>query len=157
MTITKEQIARLRELEKAATKGPWGYEDGELYAGDESLPVIRYDLDLIVKSRNLLPALLDEVERLQEVEHKLSCVLVHGTGNALSKPEVSLDAMYRAIDDHTEELVNDAENLASQSCHQYGARVFDAVMKVCGYSDGVSVDAFHYLESQRARILGGGE
>jgi hypothetical protein len=77
----KDTIARLRELEAAATPGPWTtYHDWEAYgirAGLQTtvLQQTAYypsapgweDTQLIAEMRNALPALLDRLEKLEAV------------------------------------------------------------------------------------------
>lgn len=80
MTITPEEIARLRALEAKATPGPWQSVNQsyrmrvyEVFAGGTSVCHVtccedgmdEKDCELIATSRNALPGLLDEIERLQ--------------------------------------------------------------------------------------------
>lgn len=102
MTITPETIAELRRLEKVATKGPWeavergayGDFDGNsrvIIADDMRVGVIQTNgepdceanADLTVAARNALPALLDEVERLQKmITHETNMVMREQKANA---------------------------------------------------------------------------
>lgn len=84
MSITPEEIARLRALEAKATPGPW-----ENCAGVPVEFTIPADCHLIVKMRNALPALLDEVDRLraevirlQQHRTKLDCRYVGDYGDS---------------------------------------------------------------------------
>lgn len=151
MTITKEQIARLRELEEKATSKPWDHEEGELYAGSESLPVNRYDLDLIVESRNLLPALLDEIERLQDIDTKMQTVLFCTKGLDVFGEQEGIDEILAGLNEW-------ADKKALEKLESEGARVFDAVLsnllETCSTWGEPCV---RHLESQRERILGGVE
>lgn len=81
MTITPEEIARLRALEAKATPGPWKALNQsyrmrvyEVFAGGKNVCTAstccedgmdEKDCNLIASSRNALPRLLDEVERLR--------------------------------------------------------------------------------------------
>jgi len=76
VTITPEEIARLRALEAAATPRPWEqrHEDISVRDGDDYLTYggdlggAFYQADncaVAVAARNALPALLDEIERLR--------------------------------------------------------------------------------------------
>lgn len=84
--MTDEQIKRLRELEAKATKGPWVAKEpafapgikarvfGPTYKGkfegQETMAVP--DADFIAAARSAVPELLDEVERLEMENRKLS-------------------------------------------------------------------------------------
>lgn len=70
MTITREDIERLRALEKAAEVGPWTFLDGVIYTVEnEKWPMPKWmsedDAALIVEARNALPALLARIEELE--------------------------------------------------------------------------------------------
>ena len=89
--IMKETIARLRELEKNATKVPWGndiasHQDSGFYYVARAVGMEHFgnevgefkkvqglaqnDADLIAETRNALPRLLDYIDGLQEVIRK---------------------------------------------------------------------------------------
>lgn len=95
--VTTEQIQKLRELEKAASPGPWKSEypwcsdenqwagigpihtqpddEDELDPDSEAGKQASADMELIAESRNALPALLNEIERIREREAKLKGAL----------------------------------------------------------------------------------
>ena len=51
----------------------------------------------------------EELEREHyEITHKLECLLCHATGNRYSKSTYSLEFMCRMVDDHVEELIEEA-------------------------------------------------
>lgn len=74
-----EDLKRLRELAEAATPGPWTagrsahhlgwnlYRDGGIDVSEPSAGFDESDADFIAASREAVPALLDEVERLRGV------------------------------------------------------------------------------------------
>jgi len=96
--ITQETLDRLRELEAKATPGQWLFyvyrgEPGMGIIANDPLPIMvaqrvmhERDTDLIIESRNALPDLLAEIERLQalvkqyesEDEHEaMKCYVDH--------------------------------------------------------------------------------
>lgn len=76
--MTNDELKRLRELADAATPGPWrasgsivraGTAPGEgpiVHEGGRVTDASMANADLIAAARAALPALLDEIERLQE-------------------------------------------------------------------------------------------
>jgi hypothetical protein len=79
--LTNEQLAEIRERAEAATPGPWEKEFGygiKITAGktvvvDEDEGVVHYhDADLITHSREDIPKLLAEIERLKVYENILN-------------------------------------------------------------------------------------
>ena len=105
MTTTTEQRARLRELCEKATAWPWWNESCVIHAKapewtDEchrcvhpAHAELEDDADLIAESRNALPALLDDVERLMELLAKM-----RRTAIVLTHDDLSLCADYRESD-----------------------------------------------------------
>lgn len=131
MTITPEEIARLRALEAKATPGPWECanlgparnipaviqrEDDDwvpvAYFSDERGDGLaaepEHDGNLIVTARNALPDLLDEVERLNAYDRALSAVMPA----VLAKQKIERErdaelAELRAYRDRTEAALRD--------------------------------------------------
>lgn len=126
--ITTEQIAELRRLCEAATPGPWvrskyGFNilthDSELstctqrYTGDkkpteEEMAVMVANAAFIAAARTALPALLDEVERMQR-ERREDIALMEETLQAekigiarIEKAEAEAGAMREALAELTE-------------------------------------------------------
>jgi len=80
--MTRQDLIRLKELEKKATKGPWGTEfhdgdwgqaidskSGPVAYTEQRLPDVTgfmQNAELISESRNLLPALIQALEKSQE-------------------------------------------------------------------------------------------
>lgn len=101
--ITQETLNRLKELEAKATPGPWEpfteywcnpqgpdtrtgcgpiHQCYEYPGGIGQSPEAEADAAFIAESRNALPALLAEIERLRAVEAKLKEALeFYGEGN----------------------------------------------------------------------------
>lgn len=83
MSITKEQLAEWKALEAKATKGPWAItnliNDGntrlEIAFGDGS-PMGFYDAEFCCTARTAVPALIAEVERLQDALEQKTLELV---------------------------------------------------------------------------------
>lgn len=167
MTITKEQIARLRELDKAATQGEWFIQYCHIFGGelnDDSDPLADVaiaggdtptaqgsaDGEFICRSRNLLPALLDEVERLQDSDHKLKIVLFCTKGMHVFGEQEGIDEILAGLNEWADKKA--LKNLAIE-----GTRVFDAVISFLNSRQGVDKVVAQVIESQRERILGGGE
>lgn len=81
--MTQEELDRLRQLHEQASPGPWGWVIRQGLCGEYTSRIMRgpqtiigdgygaldgakeEDLDLLVEARNALPALLDEISRLQ--------------------------------------------------------------------------------------------
>lgn len=85
--ITQKELARLKELEKNATHGPWSCEwcnaDPDLgiiaYIDSKSSTVVDGDFDLskedaqfIAESRNILPKLIESFETLRDALEKIT-------------------------------------------------------------------------------------
>ena len=64
--MTPERIAELRRIEQAGTPGEWDAIGNMLYVGRVVVPMLGMvsDVALIAATRNALPELLDEIERL---------------------------------------------------------------------------------------------
>jgi len=78
---TDSTIDRLRELEKAATPGPWmtaGEEGNMVLAPEEAVAgwMVSDDAALIVESRNALPALLAVAEAASKADVRYPSILV---------------------------------------------------------------------------------
>lgn len=83
-TTIQETIARLRELDQQASPAPWSYnpwsansngevtqnitygwgEEEEILIGEVSYLLIESDAEMIAESRNAIPVLLAEIDRL---------------------------------------------------------------------------------------------
>lgn len=83
-TDIQETIDRLRELDRTASPVPWSYnpwsanssgevtqnitygwgEDEEILIGEVSYLLTEHDAEMIAESRNAIPALLTEIDRL---------------------------------------------------------------------------------------------
>ena len=90
-TTIQETINRLRELDQKASPAPWSYnpwsanssgevtqnitygwgEEEEILIGEVSYLLTEHDAEMIAESRNSLPSLLAEIERLQSSEKEL--------------------------------------------------------------------------------------
>jgi hypothetical protein len=136
MTITKEQLARLREISKLSSLSD-------------------YDISETLEA---LPALLDEVERLQVSDHKLKIVLFCTKGLDVFGELEGIDEILVGLNEWADKKA--LENLAIE-----GARVFDAVIEEIelhqtltnGWITRGPNSLLDILESQRDRILRGGE
>ena len=105
MSKIQETIDRLRELDAKASPAPWRTEfDTHIYAGEGEIFEIdtsnddicewfecsdecgcagyerKPDIDLLAASRNAIPALLDEIERLTAENQALTAELAKATG-----------------------------------------------------------------------------
>lgn len=89
--MTPDELTRLRELDAKASPAPWSYnpwsanssgevtqnitygwgEEEEILIGEVSYLLIESDAEMIAESRNAIPALLAEIERLQQIEKGL--------------------------------------------------------------------------------------
>lgn len=107
--IPQEKLDELRELEKAASPGPWRPDVYEAsgYTPTFDLNNRRYpgefyqakkDSELIAGARNALPALLDEVELLREREAKMKEALKFVADGCLVPPDGGNPCLEDAIE-----------------------------------------------------------
>ncbi len=85
--ITKEQLEKWKQLDEAATDGPWRFDHGHVVHKDVSViwiancrssPVPEYDAEFIAAAREAVPALISEVERLQQEKKRAAEVVCNG-------------------------------------------------------------------------------
>lgn len=79
--MTDDDLKKLRGLAEAATPGPWAWDDGFLWNRETDVGVLNHagtnwpiddtNAAFIATARTAVPALLDEIARLQAEHHKL--------------------------------------------------------------------------------------
>lgn len=148
MTITKEQIARLRQLAKNCIPTDQPYSDKVInrYVLEASESVLQTEMH-----PEFVIALLDEVERLQIWCASMGKVLSSGVTVTSEEYAKALNERgARVFDAVMNELAEEvrARGLARFAQEEVTLQRF-AVSALCMVSD--------HIESQRERILGGGE
>lgn len=149
MTITKEQIARLSQLAKNCIPTDQPYSDKVInrYVLEASESVLQTEMH-----PEFVLALLDEVDRLQDVDDKLQAILHHTSGWKIVGTDADLNTMMSFINEFM-------DRKASARADDEGARVFDAVMNEFGklHPDYLDQGKFESVLGMRERILGGGD
>jgi len=83
VAMTKEELAEIRGRVDKAVQGPWEYDGDEIWSKTCCIASNEFDggingvsnIEFIVHSRQDVPALLDEIERLQKIETKAKEVI----------------------------------------------------------------------------------